>query len=126
MTFGNVTSRLSVFLGGGASERFEELLTEAGDICRRAAANGGDEARVCHAFEHALARDVRGWLRRAEAATGRREATDPNRLRQVRVLVDHVNVAILSHTSAREAWHAFYQCALSESTINANATQPHS
>jgi hypothetical protein len=98
------------------------LLTEASELCARAERVGretdrlneaGPEAAVPVAFEGTLAREIRGWLRRAEdtvvSVKTDGDASGREGSNELRRLIDCANVAVLKRSAAPAAWVLFYQ-----------------
>jgi hypothetical protein len=94
--------------------RLEGSLADARDLCDRAEDLCQDEP-VTNAFRSELARPTQDWMERADALV-RTVRTDGDticgaRAKELRLLIDAANVAMLKPSLARESWLAFYRSA---------------
>lgn len=95
--------------------RLDGLVAEAHDLCTRAeelCPDGG----VAVAFQTVLARPTHDWMERAGTVV---ESVRPGgdticgaRAKELRLLIDSANVAIMRAPSGREAWRGFYRSVL--------------
>jgi hypothetical protein len=86
-------------------------MVEARELCERAEDLCPDAA-IAGAFQTALARPTRDWTRRAEAVaktvSPRGDTVCGARAKELRRLIDTVNVALMRPNESRERWREFY------------------
>jgi hypothetical protein len=98
--------------------RLDRSVGEAWDLCERARELYPDDpdGAIVVAFQTMLQRPARDWMHRAEAVvrTVRPgcETICGARAKELRVLIDTANVALLKPAESREAWQGFYRSAL--------------
>jgi hypothetical protein len=95
--------------------RLDRSVDEARELCDRAQDLCPDGA-IADAFQTALSRPARDWLRRAEALAGTvRTGSDTicgTRAQELRTLIDAANLAVMRQPTGREAWRGFYRSVL--------------
>ena len=93
--------------------RLDGLVAEARDLCMRAEAL---EGTVADAFQTILARPTQDWMERAETVVATvRPGGDTicgARAKDLAVLVDSANVAVMRVPNGSEAWRGFYRSVL--------------
>ncbi len=99
--------------------KLDQLMAEAHDLCIKAEAICPDDhsgSGVADAFRTVLARPTQDWMGRAEIVV---ESVRPGgdticgaRAKQLRVLIDSANVAMMRLPNGREAWRGFYRSVL--------------
>jgi hypothetical protein len=98
--------------------RLDRSVDEARELCTRAQDLYPEVSytAIAGAFETVLARPAQDWLHRAEALVGTvRTGSDTicgARAKELRVLIDHANVAMMRQPTGREAWRNFYRSVL--------------
>jgi hypothetical protein len=97
----------------------DRLVAEARRLCKLAeefGSNDDSEGAIADAFQTVLARPTREWMERAETVVGGvRPSSDTicgARAKELRVLVDTANVAVMRRPSGHDAWRGFYRSVL--------------
>jgi hypothetical protein len=95
--------------------RLDQLVAEASMLCRRAE-QLHPEGSIADAFLTELARPTRDWMERAETVVATVRPIGDTicgaRARELRVLIDHANVAMMRVANGREAWRGFHRAVL--------------
>lgn len=93
--------------------RLDRLVAEARDLCMRAEQLEGS---VADALQTVLARPTLDWMERAETVVATVRPGGATicgaRAKELAVLVDSANVAIMRVPSGSEAWRGFYRSVL--------------
>jgi hypothetical protein len=98
--------------------RLDRAVAEAWELCKQAQdlRPQDPEGAIADAFVTVLARPARDWMHRAEVVVGTvRPGGDTicgARAKQLRVLIDHANVAMMRPATGPDAWRGFYRSAL--------------
>lgn len=98
--------------------RLDRSVDEARELCERAQelCPGAADDAIAGVFQTVLARPAQDWLQRAEVVVRTvRPGSDTvcgARAKELRVLVDHANIAMLRPAAGREAWRGFYRSVL--------------
>jgi hypothetical protein len=99
--------------------RLDRAVAEAWELCERVQdiSPHDPEGAIADAFVTVLARPARDWMHRAEVVVGTvRPGGDTicgARAKQLRILIDHANVAMMRPATGPEAWRGFYRSVLS-------------